>query len=197
MNRVHRILAIGVILWCTSCERPQPAVRPDLVKVSGARAPSGEFYFNQKHEFTIMFPKGWKIKRSIARNTVIKAVFRDSQNRLAQVSIAAYELPDEATTADSQELTADLMWQAFKEGYPDLSLRRHSSGDTKLRSRRAVWNIIEVDAPPQVEMFAKHLHFIEGRYLYRITLMTDHDKTFFDFILPTMEESVATFAFGL
>jgi hypothetical protein len=56
---------------------------------------------------------------------------------------------------------------------------------------------VEIAAPPQAAMFAKHYHFIKDSHLYRVTAMTDHDSSFFHSTLPEMDASIATLAFGM
>ena len=189
--------ATTVTISFASCDRNEPTGQLGATNDYGAQSPSGEAYFDKTHRFSITFPEGWTVKRSSNRDTVIKAVFRDTQNHFAQISIAAYQLPADVAPTDMEELTPDVMWQELKKQFPDFSVKRHGFGDVNIRSRRAVWNTIEIEAPPQAAMFGKHFHFIEGRHMYRVSAITDHDKPFFDAVLPTMETSIATLAFGL
>ncbi len=156
-----------------------------------------ETYFNQEHEFSIEFPEGWTVKGSMNPETIIKAVYRDEQDRIAQVTIAAYELPFEVSETEANTLTADDMWEGLKNQFADFRIKRHGSGTTKIRSRRVVWNFVEVMDPPQAKMVGKHYNFIRGRYLYRVSAMADSGMNFYKEVLPKMEAAIATLAFGL
>lgn len=154
-------------------------------------------YYDRTHEFSINFPDGWDIKRSANKETIVKAVFKNSQDRLAIISIAAYPLPIAPKNVQQAKLTPDVMWEGLREQYPDFKMRRLNWADAKVRSTPVVWNIVEILDPPQAAMFAKHYHLLKGTTLYRITAMTDHDKSFFDAQLSIMDAAISTFSFGL
>ena len=154
-------------------------------------------YYDRTHEFSINFPDGWDIKRSANKETIIKAVLKDPQGRLAIISIAAYPLPIALKHARQAQLTSDIMWEGLREQYPDFKMRRLNWADAKVRSTPAVWNIVEIYDPPQAAMFAKHYHLLRGTTLFRITAMTVHDKSFFDTQLSIMDAAISTFSFGL
>lgn len=158
---------------------------------------AGQPYYDRSHEFSIQFPDGWTIKRSSNPETVIKAVYRDTLDRIAQITIAAYRLPKIVSQAEANELSPDDMWEGFKEQFADFAVKRHAAGITRIRSRRAVWNLIEITDPPQARSIAKHYHFVRGSILYRVTAITDSGAAFFQEVLPIMEESIGTLAFGL
>jgi hypothetical protein len=158
---------------------------------------AGQPYYDNAHRFSIEFPDGWTVKQSSNPETLVKAVYRDTAGRIAQITIAAYPLPHAVTGNEADELTADDMWEGLKEQFPDFTVKRHDSGVTRIRSHRAVWNLIEITDPPQVKMIGKHYHFVQGKHLYRVTAVTDSGSEFFRTVLPTMEKSISTLAFGL
>jgi hypothetical protein len=151
-------------------------------------------YVDRRHEFSIAFPSGWEIKKSQNPETVIKAVYRDPQGRLAYIAIAAYELPK---AFDFSTVTADDMFKVLLEELPDIEIARLDHGETKIRSNRALFNTIDIKSPPQASMLSKHFHLAKNGKLYRITAATDRDAQFFRDQLVIMEESIHTFAFGL
>lgn len=154
---------------------------------------SAELYFNQEYRFSLDAPQGWSIKKSSQPNTIVKFVLRDSNARIAVLSIAAY---DESTLSKLVPLTADSVFETFKKEYSDFDFRRIAAGKRKIRSMNAVWNLIEITNPPQARLIGKHYHFRRNGKLWRISAMTDSGKEFFDKVLPIMEKSIATIAFG-
>src|ERR1700682_5174218 len=80
-----------------------------LLQSAGAQV-NKNIYFDRRHEFSIAFPPGWEIKKSQNPETVIKAVDRDPQGRLAYIAIAAYELPK---AFDFSSVTADDMFRVL------------------------------------------------------------------------------------
>lgn len=155
-----------------------------------------EPYFDLSHGFSIAFPDGWTVKKSSNPETIIKAVFRDTGNNIAQITIAGYKLPYEPSKEELAELTADAMWEGLQSQYQDFTVTRRGSGAVKIRSKNAVWNLVEITDPPQARSIAKHYHFIQGSTLYRVSAMSDSGVTFFMGNLPLMEQSIATLAFG-
>ncbi len=162
-----------------------------------ASVTAGQPYYDKIHQFSIEFPDGWIVKQSSNPETVIKAVYRDTVGRIAQITIAAYPLPHAVSQGEANELTADDMWAGWKKQFPDFTVKRHDSGVARIRSHRAVWNLIEITDPPQARMIGKHYHFVQGKYLYRVTAMTGSGSKFFRVVLPIMEKSISTLAFGL
>ncbi|MEI6277916.1 MAG: hypothetical protein WCQ16_00875 [Verrucomicrobiae bacterium] len=158
---------------------------------------AGEPFFEFTHRFSITFPDGWIVKKSANPDTIIKAVFRDASNNIAQIAIAAYKLPAEPSKEELAEFTPDAMWEGLKSQFPDFTIKRLSSGTSKIRSKDAVWNMIEITDPPQARSIAKHYHFIQGATLYRVSAMSDSGTTFFNANLPAMENSISSLAFGL
>ena len=151
---------------------------------------TAELYYNQEHKFSLDAPAGWTVKKSAQPNTVIKFVYRDAAGHIAVLSIAAYPDPGGA-------LTPDGMYATFKDEYRDFTSRRLGSGATKIRSMDAVWNLIEITDPPQARIIGKHYHFRRDGKLWRVTAMTDSGKDFFATVLPTMDNTISTIAFGL
>lgn len=154
---------------------------------------SAELYFNKEHRFSLDVPPGWTAKKSSQPNTIVKFVFRDSSARIAILSIAAY---DESLLSAALPLTADGMFESVKKEYTDFDFRRIAAGEKKIRSMNAVWNLIEITNPPQARLVGKHYHFRRNGKLWRISAMTDSGREFFDKVLPVMEKSISTIAFG-
>jgi hypothetical protein len=155
---------------------------------------AADIYFNRDYEFSITFPEGWVIKKSGNPETIVKAIYHDSTGRLAYIAIASYNWPAEFKFAD---VTANDMFIILKGQYSDLTINRIGSGETTIRSNRAVWNMIDVSKPPQAAMLAKHYHIVKNKHLYRISAVTDRDYQFFKKQLPIMEKAIGTLAFGL
>ncbi len=176
---------------------PEQTVTPQR---KGTTAPgrsdlAGEYYFDASHGFSITFPSGWTVKKSSNPETIIKAVYRDSSGNIAQIAIAGYKLPYQPSK-EELTLTADARWESLQEQYQDFSLKRRDSGTAKIRSKDAVWNTVEITAPPQGRMIGKHYHFIQGSTLYRVSAMSDSGEAFFTANLPLMDEAISTLAFG-
>jgi hypothetical protein len=157
---------------------------------------AGEPYFDISHGFSINFPSGWTVKKSSNPETIIKAVYRDSSDNIAMITIAGYKLPRKPSKEELAELTADVMWESLKSQYPDFSFKRRGSGTAKFRSKDAVWNMVEITAPQQARSLAKHYHFIQGLTLYRVSAMSDSGEAFFIANLPLMDAAISTLAFG-
>jgi len=155
---------------------------------------SAELYYNQRHRFSIDAPTGWAVKNSTQPYTIVKFVHRDREGNIAVLSIAA---DDESWLGALIPLTADRMYDGFKDEYRDFTVRRLASGTTKIRSMDSVWNLIEITDPPQARIIGKHYHLRRNGKLWRISAMTDSGKAFFETVLPAMEKSIATLAFGL
>lgn len=151
-------------------------------------------YFDRQHEFSITFPSGWEIKKSQNPETIIKAVYHDTQGHLAYIAIAAYDLP---RSVNFSTVTPDDMFTLLVEEFPDIEIARLDHGETKIRSNRALFDTIDIKSPPQASMLSKHFHLAKNGKLYRITAATDRDAQFFKTQLVIMEESIHTFAFGL
>ncbi len=154
---------------------------------------AGEPYFDTSHGFSITFPSGWTVKKSSNPETIIKAVYRDSSDNIALIVIAGYKLPYKPS---KEELTVDVAWEVFQKQYQDFSLKRRGSGTAKIGSKDAVWNTVEITAPPQARSLAKHYHFIQGSTLYTVSAISDSGEAFFTANLPLMDEAISTLAFG-
>jgi hypothetical protein len=151
-------------------------------------------YYNQQEGFSIDAPTGWTVKKSAMPHTIVKFVLRDSADRIAVLSIASHE---ETWLSSLIPLTADGMYDSFKDEFRDFTVHRIASGTTKIRSMDAVWNLFEITEPPQARIIGKHYHLRRNGRLYRISIQADSGKSFFNAILPTAEKSIATLAFGL
>lgn len=161
-----------------------------LLAVEGMVAAPGDVYHNQEHRFSIDAPAGWAVTKSAQPNTVVKFVHRDSEGRLAVLSIAAYR-------GSNIRVTPDSMYASFREEYRDFTYIRLASGRATLHSMEAVWNVIEITDPPQARVIGKHYHFVRNGKLWRVSAMTDSGKEFFAKLLPVMDQAIATLAFGL
>jgi hypothetical protein len=157
-------------------------------------AGAADRYYNRGEEFSIDAPTGWEVKKSPHPNTIVKFVYRDNVDRIAVLSIAAYE---ESGLDSISPLTADRMYDRIKREFRDFTVSRLASGTSRIRSMEAVWNLIKITETPQARIIGKHYHFRRNGKLWRISAQTDSGKEFFATILPAMEKSISTFAFGL
>lgn len=161
-----------------------------ILLLSAALAAAGERYYNQEYGFSLDVPAGWLVSKSAQPNTVVKFVYRNAEDHIAVLSIAAY--PDFRI-----ELTPDSMYATFRQEYRDFTYNRIASGTSRIRSMDAVWNVIEITDPPQARIVGKQYHFRRNGKLWRVSAMTDSGRHFFGNVLPAMDQAIATIAFGL
>lgn len=134
-------------------------------------------YKNAKYGFKILFPEKWQVKSSVlSPNTIVKAVKKTPEGKIAMITIAAYPVSE---NEEVSELSASERFTAFKAEYPGVDAGLLDSGQTIIAGKRAVWIKVEVKSPPIISMIAVHHHFRRGRTLFRVTTMTDRDSAWF------------------
>jgi len=97
----------------------------------GARRP----YVDPKHHFSILFPEGWKVGKSVSsKETVaIKAVHRDSEGRFATLIVYAQDPKD--LGVDFATSTAEELFRA--SGWSEGQLL--AGGETALAGHKTLW----------------------------------------------------------
>ena len=151
-----------------------------------------ETYTNEEHGFAIDFPVGWQVKGSSQKNTIIKAVYKDEQGRLAMVSVAAY--PAEPGW-DPWGVTGEQMYQRFKQTYPNADSALLDSGRTLVGGEHAIWTLIDLRSPAILSTLSRSYHFVRQPTLFRVSTSSDRDPAWFAQHESAFQESVKSFRF--
>ncbi len=151
-------------------------------------------YANDEYGFTIDFPAGWLVKGSAAENTVIKAVHKDAQGRIALIAVAAYPLDVKADIWDS---TGQDIFEGFLSEYPGVEAALLDSGKTIIGDEHALWTDIDVKAPPLIAMHSLSYHIFQKPILYRISYSSDRDARWFQTHLPAARVAIRSFRLRL
>lgn len=147
-------------------------------------------YVSDEYGFSIDFPAGWSVKGSTAKNTVIKAVLKDTQGRIAQIVVAAYPFD---VKGDMWDATGQDMFEAFINDYPGVEAALLDSGKSRISGEHALWTDIDVKAPSIIAARCLSYHVIQKPILYRISYTADRDAVWFQAHLATAKAAVESF----
>jgi len=154
------------------------------------RSPS--FYEDSTHRFSISFPKGWTIKKGASADTVVKAVHKDSQDRLAMISIVAIRLKE---TPDMCKVNPRDLFAVGRAGNPGLDLVLLDSGTVSINGKCAVWNKVDTRQPKVASSLGRKYFFVHNSTLVIVDAITDRDQSYYSRFELILENSVKSLTF--
>ena len=149
-------------------------------------------YKDSHHRFTISFPSGWTIKSGASSDTVVKAVHKDSQGRLAMISISAIRLKQ---APDICKMNPRQLFAVGRSGNPGLDMVLLDSGTTTINGKCAVWNKIDTRGPIAASSLGRKYFLIHSSTLFTVDAITDRDPRYYAQFEPILEETVHTLKF--
>jgi hypothetical protein len=150
-------------------------------------------YENAEYGFSIQFPPGWKIKEGAAKETVVKAVHRDSAGRLAMIAIAAFRLRN---SFDLHQVDTTTLFEMGKAGSPGIDLVLLDDGEDDINGTYAKWLKTEIREPKIASIIGRKYYIVHGKTLFQIDAVTERDPKYYERYENILEGSVRTFRFS-
>ena len=151
-------------------------------------------YYNQEYGFSINFPENWKIKGSGMENTLVKAVRKDINNRIALIAIAVYDIDMDF---DIWEVTSEEMFEiSFKNDYPNADANLLDSGKIVINGKHVIWTKIMVKNAGGGPMVSLSYHLIHNKTLFRISGSANTDIKWFEKNESIFKESISSIDFN-
>jgi hypothetical protein len=167
-------------------------------------------FYNGLHQFGMEVPISWTTQNSALASTLVKFVHRESARKVAVLSVSIFKTGGLLTPQDpfasvvnvaaatpppsnNTPLTAEDMFTLLKSEHPTASSLE--AGTAKIKDFDAVWNIIEATEPEDSRIIGKFYHFRRDGQLWRFAASTDCGREFFDAMLPSMEQAIASASF--
>lgn len=163
----------------------------DSVSLPSQNSPLS-LYKDLAHRFSISFPKGWTIKEGTSPDTVVKAVHKDSQGRLAMISIGAIKVKE---APDLCKMNPRELFAFGRTANPGLDMVLLDSGTVSINGKCAVWNKIDTRGPSLASSLGRKYFFIHNNTLFTVDAITDRDPSYYSRFEPILESSVNTLTF--
>lgn len=153
---------------------------------------SPSFYKDLVHGFSISFPKGWTIKKGTASDTVVKAVRKDPEGRLAMISIIAIKLRE---APDICKMNRNQLFALARSGNPGLDIILLDSGTVFIDGMCAVWMKIDTRGPAPGSSLGRKYFLIHKMTLFTVDAITDRDPSYYAGFEAILEKSIQTLKF--
>jgi hypothetical protein len=170
-----------------------------LVRASGHTEGGAAVYTCEDYNYSIRFPEGWELKGSEVPGTIVKAVHKDSKDRIAMISINVTPCvgPEGlGPNADIWTFGGKELFEVLREQSPGADFQLLDSGKTTVGGQHAIWMFVDCKSPPHATMLSKTYALLGYPTFYRISCsVSERDQELFELQQPVFEEALASFRF--